>query len=153
MTAFQPFVMEEMMSRFEQRVEVNLSESGVHPMRLEELLGDDPAAVQALLSSDLNYPEVNGSQQLRETVAGLYDGAGPHGGAGPDNVLITVGAIEANFLAVTSLLEPRRRDRRDAAQLHADLGRRPEPRHGGEGLQPGGGRGLGAGPGRAGGGR
>ncbi len=99
MPDFQPFVMEEMMSRFEQTVDFNLSESGVHPMVLNELLGDDPAAVQALLTSDLNYPEVNGSVELRKTIAGLYNCAGP------DNVLVTVGAIEANFLAVTSLLQ------------------------------------------------
>lgn len=105
MNSFQPFVMEEMMSRFEQTVDFNLSESGVHPMHLNELLGDDPGAIQALLESDLNYPEVNGSQALRETIAGLYSG-GPGGGPGADNVLVTVGAIEANFLAVTSLLAP-----------------------------------------------
>ena len=35
---FQPFVMERMMSRWENVVDVNLSESGVHPMTLAELL-------------------------------------------------------------------------------------------------------------------
>jgi hypothetical protein len=31
MQKFQPFVMERMMSKYEQEVEYNLSESGVHP--------------------------------------------------------------------------------------------------------------------------
>ena len=35
---FQPFVMERMMSKWENVVDVNLSESGVHPMTLTELL-------------------------------------------------------------------------------------------------------------------
>ena len=38
MSEFQPFVMERMMSLFEQEGEFNLSESGVHPMLLSELL-------------------------------------------------------------------------------------------------------------------
>ena len=38
MSEFQPFVMERMMSKHEQKVEYNLSESGVHPVRLEELV-------------------------------------------------------------------------------------------------------------------
>ena len=42
MSEFQPFVMERMMSKFEQDVEYNLSESGVQPILLSELLDDDP---------------------------------------------------------------------------------------------------------------
>ena len=38
MPDFQPFVMEQMMSEWENVVDVNLSESGVHPMTLGELL-------------------------------------------------------------------------------------------------------------------
>jgi len=38
MSKFEPFVMERMMSKFENVVEFNLSESGVHPMTLGELL-------------------------------------------------------------------------------------------------------------------
>ncbi len=41
MTEFQPFVMERMMSKWENVVDYNLSESGVHPMTLGELLSMD----------------------------------------------------------------------------------------------------------------
>ena len=85
MTTFQPFVMERMMSQFEQDVEYNLSESGVHPMLLRELLADDPSCWTELLATELNYPHVNGIPQLRENIAALYDGATA------DNVLVTVG--------------------------------------------------------------
>ena len=99
MPDFQPFEMERMMSRFEQGVKYNLSESGVHPLRLSELLADDPAELGRLLATELNYPHVNGIPELRENIAALYDGARP------DNVLVTVGAIEANYLTVRTLLD------------------------------------------------
>ncbi|KPJ59239.1 MAG: hypothetical protein AMJ46_12125 [Latescibacteria bacterium DG_63] len=98
MSDFQPFVMERMMSKFEQKVEYNLSESGVHPVLLSELLADDPDYVKQLLATGLNYPHVNGIPELRERIAALYDGARP------DNVLVTVGAAEANYLAIRTLL-------------------------------------------------
>lgn len=100
MNRFQPFVMERMMSKWENVVDVNLSESGVHPMTLTELVelgGLDLAAIGDVL---INYPQANGTIELREAIAALYHGATP------DNVLVTVGAAEANFLAMTTLLEP-----------------------------------------------
>jgi aspartate/methionine/tyrosine aminotransferase len=92
--------MERMMSKWENVVDVNLSESGVHPMTLGELLelgGLDHTAVTDVL---INYPQANGTVELRETIAAMYPGASP------DDVLVTVGAAEANFLALTTLLEP-----------------------------------------------
>jgi aspartate/methionine/tyrosine aminotransferase len=97
MTAFQPFEMERMMSKWENVVEFNLSESGVHPLPLRELVGE-PAAVEELLSTELNYPQVNGIPELRENIAALYPGATP------DNVLVTVGCAEANFITLQTLL-------------------------------------------------
>ena len=98
MNNFEPFVMERMMSKFEQKVDYNLSESGVHPVLLSELLQDDPGYIDELLATDLNYPHVNGIPELRRNIARLYDGATP------ENVLVTVGAIEANYLTVRTLL-------------------------------------------------
>ena len=100
MTQFEPFLMERMMSKFEQDVEYNLSESGVHPVLLSELIADDPAGVEKLLSTDLNYPHVNGIPELRQNIARMYDGADP------ENVLVTVGAAEANHISVRTLLSP-----------------------------------------------
>ncbi len=98
MSAFQPFAMERMMSKWENAVEVNLSESGVHPLTLGELV-DDPAAVEALLATELDYPQANGLYELRERIAALYPGATA------DNVLVTVGCAEANYITLTTLLE------------------------------------------------
>lgn len=97
MKQFQPFVMERMMSQFEQNVAYNLSESGVHPVRLRELLEKAGAGLDRFLDTELNYPYANGNPDLREHIAALYDGAKAK------NVLVTVGAIEANFNAVRTL--------------------------------------------------
>ena len=100
MSEFSPFEIERLMSKHEQRVDYNLSESGVHPVSLRELLANQTEQVDALLALELNYPEVNGNTELRENIAALYPGATP------DNVLVTIGAAEANYLTVTSLLSP-----------------------------------------------
>jgi aspartate/methionine/tyrosine aminotransferase len=100
MPAFQPFVMEQMMSEWENRVDVNLSESGVHPMTLGELLAMDGREPNDLADIGQSYPQANGTPELRETIAALYDGATK------DDVLVTIGAAEANYLAVTTFLQP-----------------------------------------------
>ena len=94
---FQPFELERIMSKWENVVEYNLSESGVHPVTLRELV-DDPAEIERLLATELNYPQANGTIELRERIAALYPGATL------DNVLVTVGAAEANFITVQTLL-------------------------------------------------
>lgn len=100
MTTFQPFEMERYMSQFEQAVDYNLSESGVHPVVLKDLLADDPDRIDQLLSTELNYAYANGNPELRENIARLYNGATP------ENVLVTIGAIEANYNTVRALLSP-----------------------------------------------
>ena len=86
------------MSKFEQEVDFNLSESGVHPILLSELLKDDPEYIKQLLATDLNYPYVNGTPELRENISALYDGASIN------NILVTTGAVEANYNAVHTIL-------------------------------------------------
>jgi aspartate/methionine/tyrosine aminotransferase len=91
--------MERLQSLWENRVEYNLSESGVHPMSLREVLGDD-ISLEEFLDQKLGYGQTNGSPQLRKSIAELYPGADA------ENVLVTNGAAEANFLAVCSRIEP-----------------------------------------------
>ncbi|MGD9001938.1 MAG: aminotransferase class I/II-fold pyridoxal phosphate-dependent enzyme [Anaerolineae bacterium] len=99
MAEFQPFQLERIMSEWENAVDYNLSESGAHPATLGELLGDG-MAVNDLLATELNYPQVDGALELREGIAALYTGAKP------DNVLVTVGCAEANFITIQTILEP-----------------------------------------------
>ncbi len=96
-TKFQPFLMERWMSKYEREVEYNLSESGIHPLRLNALL-DNQDAIDRLLATDLGYPHVNGTPALRELIATSY------AGATADNILVTVGAAEANYISIRTLL-------------------------------------------------
>ena len=97
---FTPFDLEYTQSVWEQKVDFNLTESGVHPLRLEQLLGTDDRKLTELLATEINYPHVNGNPELRQRIAGLYDGAGI------EHVLVTVGAAEANNIVMQALLEP-----------------------------------------------
>jgi aspartate/methionine/tyrosine aminotransferase len=96
---FYPFMMEQMMSEWENVVEYNLSESGVHPMTARDLV-QDPAEQERLLDIGLDYSQTNGTPELRERIAALYPGSHP------DGILATTGAAEANFIAVWTLLQP-----------------------------------------------
>lgn len=97
---FEPFAIEKLLSDWEQTVDFNLAESGVHPVLLRELLEMAGEGADPLLDTPLNYPEVNGDRALRERIAALYDGAAP------DQVLVTIGASEANYILAQTLLEP-----------------------------------------------
>jgi aspartate/methionine/tyrosine aminotransferase len=99
MVDFVPFEMERMMCEWENVVDYNLTESGVHPMSAEELV-QDPAIIQRLARMPLFYPQGNGILELRENIARLYPGATP------DNVLVTVGGAEANFDTIQALVAP-----------------------------------------------
>lgn len=94
-----PFELERWQSVWENQVEINISESGVLPLSVAELV-TDPAALQRILNTPLGYPQTNGSEATRAAVAALYPGANAA------NVLMTSGCAEANFLAVWSLVEP-----------------------------------------------
>jgi aspartate/methionine/tyrosine aminotransferase len=97
---FQRFELERIMSEWEQVVEYNLSESGAHPLQLKELLAYDPSMLDQMLESELGYGYAEGSPELREAIAQYYPGATA------DNVLVTVGCIEANYLVYSTLLRP-----------------------------------------------
>ncbi len=100
MTRFQPFELERMLSKYENTVEYNLSESGAHPLSLRELLAHDASLFEELLDTEFHYPQTNGILELRENIAALYPGATP------DNVLVTVGAAEANYISVQTVVAP-----------------------------------------------
>src|SRR5258706_6438251 len=96
---FTTFDLEQWQSLYESTVKFNLADSGVQPVTLGELVST-PEAVSQLLRTPLHYPAVNGTARLRELIAALYQGAGP------ESVLVTVGAAEANGITVAALTEP-----------------------------------------------
>ena len=94
---FQNFDLEYFQSQFERTVEINLADSSVKCANVSDLLaGEDQ---RPLLEMPLYYPEVNGSTVLRERIAALY----PNASAA--NVLVTVGAAQANWMVCSTLLK------------------------------------------------
>jgi aspartate/methionine/tyrosine aminotransferase len=93
------FAMERMQSTYENQVAFNLSESGVHPLRLGELV-DDEESREALLAEALRYTQSNGTTALRALIAALYPGATP------DHIQVTNGGSEANYITTWNLVEP-----------------------------------------------
>ena len=87
-----------MQSRYEFEVEFNLSESGVYPITLKELVPYED--YKDLAKTSLGYLQTNGTAGLREKIALIYSGSGI------DNILVTTGSAEANFLLMWKFLEP-----------------------------------------------
>ena len=94
---FEQFDLERNQSLFEHKVDFNLSESGVHPLKLTEILSK--AELEHLLELQLSYGHTNGTKTLRKLVSNMYESNISH-----DNVLITSGSAEANFLSVMTQL-------------------------------------------------
>jgi len=97
---FVTFDLERWQSTWENRVRYNLSESGVHPLSVRELLALAQAAADPLLDVRLGYSQSNGTDALRERIAALYPGATS------DQVLVTNGSAEANYVAALRVIEP-----------------------------------------------
>ena len=88
--------MERTQCLYENVVEFNLSESGVKPLRLEEILDQEDSS--GFLALPLRYPESDGSEELRDRIAAFH-------GASADQVLVTNGGSEANYTTLWGLLE------------------------------------------------
>lgn len=97
---FVTFELERWQSTWENRVRYNLSESGVHPLSIRELLALAQAAADPLLDVRLGYSQSNGTDALRERITALYPGATA------DQVLVTNGSAEANYVAALRVIEP-----------------------------------------------
>jgi aspartate/methionine/tyrosine aminotransferase len=93
----EPFALERWQSIWENKVAWNLSESGVHPLRVEEIALTD-ADRHAVLTQELGYTQTNGTPELREAIAALYPGARI------DQIEVTNGGSEANCIALWHLV-------------------------------------------------
>ncbi len=97
-----PFLVEQFMKAYEHDVELNLAETCVDPFVLGEfltLMGEEDFLEQ-LKEMQLTYGFIEGSPDLRQGLANLYDHIEP------ENILVAGGAIGANFLVFYSLVEP-----------------------------------------------
>ena len=96
------FEMERMQCLYEHVVDYNLSESGVSPLKLSELL-DGQGDSEIFLNQELWYCESDGSPLLRERIAQFYPDCKP------SNITVTNGGSEANYMTLWTLLEKGRR--------------------------------------------
>jgi hypothetical protein len=94
---FRNYELKHFQSQFERTVAYNLADSSVQCADVRKLLGGDDAG--PLVNLPLFYPEVNGTALLRERIGALYPRAAAR------NVLVTVGACQANSLVRSTLLE------------------------------------------------
>jgi aspartate/methionine/tyrosine aminotransferase len=93
------FQMERMQSTYENLVEYDMSESGIKPLTLRELIamGFD---LEKFLDVPLGYSQSNGTLALREELTRVYPGTTV------DNFEVTNGTSEANYMAALSQLRP-----------------------------------------------
>lgn len=99
-----PFLLERWMTRHETNVQFDIAESGILPLSTNDLLDFEPpaeraAAIERLLAIPLGYSEARGTIALRKMLADTYE----RGDA--DHILVTTGAIEANYLLYNVLLD------------------------------------------------
>ncbi|HEY3380581.1 MAG TPA: aminotransferase class I/II-fold pyridoxal phosphate-dependent enzyme [Vicinamibacterales bacterium] len=91
------FEMERMQSTWENLVDYDMSESGVRPITLRELveMGFD---LDAAMDTPLGYSQSNGTLPLRELLTAIYPGATV------DHIEVTNGTSEANYIVALSRL-------------------------------------------------
>jgi aspartate/methionine/tyrosine aminotransferase len=99
------FALERWMTAWETQTPFDIAESGIFPMSARELLDLEPPeererTLERLLDIRLGYSEAPGTLELRTLIAATYRDTGP------EEILVTTGAIEANFLLFNVLLEP-----------------------------------------------
>src|SRR5215210_237418 len=91
------------MTKYKVDVRWDIAESGIYPMSTRGLLDllspeERETELDRLLDLRLGYSEACGSAELRGLVAATYENTSP------DEILVTTGAIEANFLLLNELL-------------------------------------------------
>lgn len=93
------------MDKYETIAKYNIAETCCASISINDLkeLSDDKTWDPLDLSTKLTYGAIRGSKQLRELLANLHSEESP---LSPENVLITAGAIQANFLLLYTLVGP-----------------------------------------------
>lgn len=90
------FSLERIQCLYENTVDINLSDSGVHHLTLRDVL--DGEALEKVLTLPLGYGQCNGADDLRETIAAQYKDRKEN------QILVTNGSAEANMLMVMTML-------------------------------------------------
>jgi aspartate/methionine/tyrosine aminotransferase len=107
MVKIEPFEVEQWMDRYETTPGVlNIAETCAASVSIDDLVcmcTDKSASGPLALGKKMTYGAIRGSEPLRQRVANLFGSAA---GLSADDVLITQGAIVANFLLFYTLVGP-----------------------------------------------
>lgn len=98
-----PFDVEMWMNAYETGCRLNLAETCVASITLQELIelsGRNTDALQDILSIKLTYGAIEGADRLRDAISALYKDQSR------DNIVTTHGTIGANALVYKTLVEP-----------------------------------------------
>ena len=100
----EPFTLERWLTRHELNVKYDIAESGILPLKTNDLIAFEPpeerdTTLERLLNLPLGYNEAVGTHALRSMIAETYRDCDPN------QILVTTGAIEANFLLFNTLLD------------------------------------------------
>ncbi len=110
MVKIEPFEVEQWMDRLETTSGVlNIAETCAASVSVDDLVrmsGNGNATSPLSLGKKLTYGAIRGSHTLRQRVASLFDRASNADPLPADNVVITQGAIAANFLVFYTLIGP-----------------------------------------------
>ena len=102
---YETFELERWMTRWELEVSHDICESGIKPFSLEEVLSLLPEERASQLEETirtvpLGYSEARGTIELRTALSQTYTDTSP------EEIFVTTGAIEANFLLFNVLVQP-----------------------------------------------
>jgi aspartate/methionine/tyrosine aminotransferase len=110
MVKIEPFEVEQWMDRLETTPGVlNIAETCAASVSYDDLVRmceDKNVPSPILFSKKLTYGAIRGSEALRQRVALLFDRASDAEPLPADNIIITQGAISANFLLFYTLVGP-----------------------------------------------
>ena len=95
------FKVEDWLSAYENDAEYEMAEVDIKPFKLKELLsiGDFADIEEKLLNIKLGYNPTTGSEILKKILASMYEN-----NTIPEDILVTTGAIEAEFLISNALI-------------------------------------------------
>ncbi|EGW34604.1 uncharacterized protein SPAPADRAFT_60036 [Spathaspora passalidarum NRRL Y-27907] len=103
------FAVEQFMDKYETKIKYNMAETCVDSLSFNQLFGliagDSNVKVltEKILNTKLTYGHIRGSPELKQAIANIYSSDG--GSITPEDIVITNGAIGANFLTLYSLVD------------------------------------------------
>ncbi|KMU80288.1 aspartate aminotransferase [Coccidioides immitis RMSCC 3703] len=103
-----PFAVEQWMDKYETWAKYNIAETCSASISIDDLrsFSEDPSRNPLSTSTKLTYGAIRGSEELRSNLAKLYSTGNSTTTVSPENILITSGAIQANFLLLYTLVQP-----------------------------------------------